>query len=245
MLIKSKIHKGIKFKNIEQLIIIYRKEDCSINPVQRLVLASLKKLEKFYGIKPPFFKLEFIYSRDEFNRRVGWKTPEWFVGINLKNKIFLFSPLIIEKYSSHRKSSLRKIINHEICHLFNKTINKNILNWVDEGTALLLSEQEKPKNFKESDWRFFINNFATKNINYRSFCEHGGYKISYWAARMIAEKFNRKRLLDLIKINSKRKNIRKKMERIFGMPLQKFLRALFLQKKPLSTFEKGGSGGDC
>jgi len=204
MLPTGKITKYINIGKTRTGKLVFKKHDLSIDWVQKSVLSSIKKLEKFYKIKSPLINLELVYSREEFNKIVGRETPEWMVAIALENKIYLFSTSIVEKFSSHKKSSLKKIITHEICHLFNNKLNKNILAWVDEGTALFLSNQEKPEDLKKTEWNFFIKNFLTKNIDYQSFCTHNGYKISYWAVRIIVETFNRDMLLNLIKINLKK-----------------------------------------
>lgn len=222
----NKISKNIKVRKIKVGKIIFKPNDHSVNWIERLVSSNLEKLNKFYKIKNPRINLELIYSRKEFNDKIGRQTPKWMVGVALKNKIYLFSPLVIEKISSHKKSELDKIITHELCHIFNNKINKEILSWVDEGTALFLANQKKIKDFKKLDWCFFINNFLTKNIGFQFFVKHNGYKISYLAVKTIIEKRGINKLLDLIKINAKKNTCESKLEKVLGFPIEDFSKML-------------------
>lgn len=220
----NKVNKDIKINQKQVGKIVLRYDDQSISWVKRLVLSNLRKLNKFYKTDYPEINLELVYSRKEFDDKIGRHTPDWMVGVSLKNKIYLFSPLSIEKFSTHKKSKLNKIIAHELCHIFNNKINKEILNWVDEGTALFLADQKKAKDFKKSDWYFFIDNFLNENINLRSFAKHEGYKISYWLVRTIIENLGVNTLYRLIKINPKKGNVRSELEKVLRIPAEDFLK---------------------
>lgn len=222
----NKISKDIKIEKNRIGKIFFKSGDQSVNLIEKLVLSSFRKLNKFYKIDNIGINLRLLYSREEFDKKMGRKTPEWMVGVILKNTIYLFSPSVIEKFSTHKKSRLNKIIAHELCHIFNDKINKEILNWIDEGTALFLAGQEKAKDFKKTDWQFFIDNFLDRNISLQSFAEHEGYKISYWTIRTIAEKFGINKLLDLIKINPKEDNVEGKLEEMLGVPVDNLIKIL-------------------
>jgi len=222
----NKISKNIRIGKVLFGKIIFRPGDHSINWIRRVVLSNFEKLNKFYKVNNLKVNFELIYSRKEFDDKIGRKTQKWMVGVALKNKIYLFSPLVIEKISPHKKSKLDKIIAHELCHILNIKINKEVLNWVDEGTALFLSHQKKAKDFKKSDWCFFIENFLDRNINLRSFAKHEGYKISYWLVRIIVEKFGINKLLELIKINPKKYSIKNEIEKVLAISFENFLEIL-------------------
>jgi len=221
---KNKISKDIKIGKDEIGKIIFRPDDHSVNWIENLVLSNFKKLKKFYKINVSKINLELIYSRKEFNDKINRQTPRWMVGITFKNKIYLLSPFIIEKVSTHKKSELNKIITHELCHIFNNKINKNSLIWVDEGIALFLAKQKKKKDFKKAEWQFFINNFLIKNIDFWSFVKYNGYKISYWTIKTSTNKIGAKNLLDLIKINAKKNNCKNKLEKVLGVSIEDFLK---------------------
>lgn len=72
----------------------------------------------------------------------------------IKNQIYILSPLVIEKYSCHKKSKIKKILTHEISHIFNGKLNKNILLWIDEGTAQFIARQEKKMTFHSKNGIF-------------------------------------------------------------------------------------------
>ncbi len=212
---RKKLKKQIKIDTTSAQI-IYTADDRSIKWTEKILLNSLKELKAFYQINIPTIELELIYSRKEFNDKIGRMTPDWMVGVAWQNTIYLFSPSVIEKESSHNKASLNKILMHELCHIFNNKINKKILTWVDEGTTIFLARQKKSKDFKKSEWDCFIDNFLTKNVDLTTFAEHNGYKMSYWLIKMLARKLGKERLLDLIKIAGGGKRCEQKIERITG-----------------------------
>lgn len=222
----NKISKDIKVKKIKVGRIIFRPNDHSVNWIEGLVLSNFKKLNKFYKIKKPKINLELIYSRKEFNAKIGRQTPKWLVGVTLKNKIYLFSPSVIEKVSSHKKSGVKKILAHEICHIFNNKLNKNPLMWIDEGMALFLAGQKKENDFIKKELDFFRTNFFDKNIKLKLFAKHNGYKISYWGIKTIVEKRSINKLLDLIKINTKKNNCESKLEKVLGISIEDFSKML-------------------
>jgi hypothetical protein len=191
--------------------IISRKEDKSAKLAEKYADQAIKKLESFYNISVPKINIELIYSRKDFNAKLGCETPDWLVGCAAKGGICIFSPSVIEKESNHKKQEIKKLLTHEICHIFNGKINKDSLRWINEGIALFLAKQEKNKEISEKESDFFFNNFFDKNIELEIFAKNNGYKISYWAVRTIAKKFGNKKLLELIKINPAKKNFNSKI----------------------------------
>lgn len=193
-----KISKELKFNKTKIGKIYFLPDDHSTENINKQTSRSIKKLKDFYNINVSNINIELIYSRKELNKKIERRTPNWLIGLACKNKIYLFSPLAVEKHSSHKKSDLNKIITHELCHIFNAKVNNNIPLWLDEGLALYLSNQKKNKDFKKSDWRFFVDNL-NKKTSFDSFVKHDGYKISYRLVKKLADKYNRKELLRIIK----------------------------------------------
>jgi len=181
--------------------IMFSSDDFCVGVIKNQIIKSIDKLENIYKIKTPKFKIQLIYSRKEFNRKLGkTETPNWLVA-NTKNggnNIFIFSPQVIEKYSSHKKIDFQKIISHELCHIFNNRINENAPILIDEGIALYLSQQKKSKDFKKNDWNFFINNIH-KDISFDSFVKHNGYRVSYWMISGAVNSSNYNNLTSLLK----------------------------------------------
>lgn len=223
MPVNQKIQKKWTDGNI---FIINDENDTSIKIIEKCLNSIIKKLENFYRINHPKIVIELFYSREEFNKKAGYKTPEWFIGFTVNNNICLLSPLVIEKVSlSHKKSEFLKILTHEICHIFNSEINKNILMWVDEGISLYLAGQKKKPGFEKKDLDFFLHNIFDKNIKINLFAEHNGYRISYWAVRTAVKILGKKKLLDLACID-RRKNYRQKIEEKLNMTAEKFLKKM-------------------
>ncbi len=137
------LNNGKNKERTNDVHIVYKKDDSNIKLVKKYIKKTIQNLENFYKFKNPEIFIELFYSREEFDEKIGYKTPEWLAGFTAKNNIYLFSPLVIEKISNHKKSEFKKILTHEICHIFNDKINKNSLMWIDEGVALLLAGQKK------------------------------------------------------------------------------------------------------
>ncbi len=178
--------------------IIFDSNDFCISKIKKQINRSISELNKFYKIKIPKINIELIYSKTKFDEIIKRKSPNWLVGITIKNKIYIFSPLCMEKYTSHNKKDFNKNLNHEICHLFNMAINKKLPTWIDEGSALYLSKQKKNHSFNKSDWLFFINKLNSR-MTIKTFTDHNGYKIAYHMTDKIVKKRGLKYLLKLIK----------------------------------------------
>lgn len=206
--------------------IIYRKKDTKINNIIKVIEANYPQLREFFGFTIPQFKIILLYSRSEMNKLFGNKTPVWLCGfVKKRNIIYMLSPLVSKKVSIHSEKDIHKVIIHEIVHLFIKRINKNPLTWVNEGIASFLAKQDKSRDFKKSDWQFFVSEVFTKNIDYRVFAQYKGYNISYWLTKTISKKFDNNKLRDLIKFNPKKDN-KKKLEKILGISIGDFLKTL-------------------
>ncbi len=217
----SKIKKIINGKNI---CLIFKETDKSAIKLEKYIITILKQLFKLYKIKNPKINIELVYSRKEFDDKLNCKTPRWLVAAAFKNNIYLFSPAVIENLSDHKKMEVKKLLTHELCHIFNSKINKTNLMWVDEGAALFLANQHKSGNFTKKELNLFSNNFFTENMNLRLFAENNGYKISYRVIKKIVGKYNKKKILELLRINPEKKRCKEKLEKIIGNPIEKFLK---------------------
>lgn len=189
---------------------LYQPDDYSAKLVKNTILNSFKRLKKLYKVSPKNIHpmcFELIYSRKELNSKIGKKTANWLVGFSHKNKIYLFSPIAIEKFSFHKKSHINKLITHELCHLFNYAANPLLPIWLNEGIALVIANQKKDFLIPKSDWLFFNNNLSNKNFNFRKFSEHSGYKISYKLATNLLDKLGQDSLLQLVKTAPKKNKL--------------------------------------
>ena len=220
----KKINKKIKLNNKTIAILIYKKNDKEINKIIKIIQDKYHELESFFNLNIPTVNIELIYSREEINDKYGHKTPNWMIGfVNKKNKnyIYIASPSICEKISAHKKNVIYKVIIHELSHIFINKINKNTLDWLNEGLALYLASQIKKTYIKKENWNFLIKNkFFTNTINLSTFAEHQGYEISSFLVNFLIKKYGKNKAIELIKINKKSKLIKKKFYKIFGIELE-------------------------
>lgn len=120
-------------------------------------------IEKSYRINQEFFsgkivpvKVHFVYTREEMDRQMGKKTPNWVVGIfdSQKGEVFIFSPSVYEKESSHKVSSFSSTVTHEIAHIFAaKLYGLRYPKWLNEGLAQYVEQNW----LREIDKGHFLN----------------------------------------------------------------------------------------
>lgn len=216
----TKIKKAIYNKNIH---LFFNKGDRSIFQIKNNIIGTVRKLVIFYNIKNPKINIELIYSRKELDDKFGHKTPKWLVAVTRNNRVYLFSPSVIEKVSFHKKKEVRKILVHELCHIFNGKINKNGLMWIDEGTALFLAKQKRDKTFTKKDIAYFSNNYFDRNIKLIHFAENNGYEISYWSIKNAVKINGINIIARLLKINPKKEKSKEELKEIFNDSIENFL----------------------
>jgi len=198
-----KIQQKVKINQNSELLVLFENNDSSVKKLIKSIPEKINKLENFYKINLPKTTIEFVYSREDFDQKIGSETPEWMVGFTRGNKIYLFSPQVIEKESTHKKAEVEKILIHEICHIFNHKINKRTLRFFDEGVALYLADQEKPKP-KKFDYKKIKQKFFKWDISSKQFAENDGYQLSYWFVRKVVEKYSKNKILNLLKTDPRK-----------------------------------------
>lgn len=202
-----KVQKPLKISGKTIGKILYQDGDPSVKLIKKTIQSSFKRLKETYKIAPKnisFLCFELVYSREELNKKIYKRTPDWLVGLFHKNKIYLFSPTVIEKFSPHKKTYINRLITHELCHLFNYAVNPSLPLWLNEGIALILADQKKDSHISKSDWLFFKKNLTNKKINSKDFSGHSGYRISYTLTNHLLDKLGRDSLSQLVKITPKK-----------------------------------------
>jgi hypothetical protein len=138
-------------------------KDSSLNSVVKDFRYGYIRASSFFKKKIPKVKLTLVYSREEMNNLVRNKTSSWFVGYaDSSSKIFMFSPSVFDRESDHSKKDFRKVLCHEICHLFIRQIHNSYEPvWLEEGLAYCVAGQESElKNsnpiFNNPEVIFFI-----------------------------------------------------------------------------------------
>ncbi len=105
-----------------------------------------KLLEMFELNNAPKYNIYLIQTRAEFDKLAEQKTENWMTGFTKDNTIFIIDPNKFEQLSCHPKSSFMSTLKHEISHIFYRQVIKSGLpNWLDEGFAVLNSEQNFPR----------------------------------------------------------------------------------------------------
>ena len=174
--------------------------------------SSVKELGEFYGInwvenKP---KIIIINDRKTIDKLRGRKTEDWVKGwADFGNGVYLLDPLKYKTESSHTysKDSFRALIKHELGHLFFGIVVKNrkVPIWLNEGTTIYLSGQNKLKK-EVTEFKTFLSFYIKGGA--------GVYTESGFFVEMLVEKFGKKKFLSFLKSLQKIKN-RKEFDSLF------------------------------
>ena len=110
---------------------------------------TLKEYNDFFGIiLQRKFKMYIIFTREEMDIAAEKKTEDWLGGYSFgqKGQIFIFDPEYYNKETGRTIYNLKKLLKHEIAHLYFGEITKtNKPKWLNEG----LAEHLAKKNLKE------------------------------------------------------------------------------------------------
>jgi len=154
----------------------------------------------FDNVKKINFSIELIYSRAEFDEKVGFKTENWFIANSFKKKFIIFSPDRIEDQTSHKKNEFVPIISHETSHILLNKINMDFCAWLSEGIAQNIAKQERKGEIKYENQKYFLKDSLFKNSDCQKFISRQGYNISYKLVRFLIENYSKKQVMDLLKI---------------------------------------------
>ncbi|MFA5173301.1 MAG: hypothetical protein WC435_02810 [Candidatus Paceibacterota bacterium] len=194
-------------------------------------IKGYKKLHSFFGVNPKkIIHLHFLYSLKEMSSYWGEAPPKSLSGMVDNNNqfiLYIYSPSVIEKFSSEKKSSIVPVIIHETAHTFVSAINLRCFYWINEGICQLLEAPRAHDNIiKKENWQWFLKNKALSNpkLEWLGQIKHEGYKIAYNLTKYILKKYKKEAIIDLIKIRRESsENIEEKMEKIFKSDLKTFL----------------------
>jgi len=183
----------------------------------------------FDEVKNINFEVELIYSRDEFDKKMGRKTESWLIGNSFGKRFVIFSPEKIEEHTSHKKQEFIPLITHETVHVLHEKISSNYSYWLSEGIAQNVAGQEKKKGIECKNIKHFLHYSLFKNSNYRNFIAHQGYEISNRLVKFLMSEYSKKQVMSLLKI---------KYDSVVTVE-EKFCKILATNKKTLaSQFEE-------
>jgi len=202
------------------------KLDTENKKIFKLATESFEKIKTFFhDQKEPDITVHVLLSRKDFDKALGRKTPEWMVGVTKNQDIYIMSPEAFEKESSHPRSYFGKVLMHEITHSFVLKINKNNMQWLDEGLALNLADQKKEKPDQKTINFFIKDKNLYKNLDLDTFSTQGGYRISYFLVKYILSRFPKEIIIKLLKIDSSKNKpwkIEEEIEKIIGEFIKKW-----------------------
>ncbi|MCL5435417.1 MAG: hypothetical protein M1405_03445 [Patescibacteria group bacterium] len=124
--------------------VAFLSKDSSLNRVIKDFRCGYTRASSFFKKEISKVKLTLVYSREEMDSLIGYKTASWFVGYaGFSNEIFILSPSVFDKESNHSKRDFRKVLCHEICHLFIRQIHHSYEPvWLEEGLAYWVAGQK-------------------------------------------------------------------------------------------------------
>ncbi|MEX0918754.1 MAG: hypothetical protein WDZ85_02185 [Candidatus Paceibacterota bacterium] len=166
-----------------------------------MIKIGVQKAFKFFNqVEKVNFRIDLVSSRSEFDKKIGFKTEDWFIGNSFGNKFMIFSPETIEKETSHKKNEFIPLIAHETAHILHKKINPNFSHWMSEGIAQNIAEQKTKKDIKPENIKHFLEHNLFQNSDYREFISHQGYEISNKLTKFFIDHYSKKQVMDLLKI---------------------------------------------
>lgn len=187
-----------------KITFIFQETDSYKDFVLKEIDRSFEKVKKFFNPSSFPIKVCLVYSREEFDKFIGKKTASWMVGHTNcpKNEIYLLSPLVFEKESTHRKEDFPKVLTHELTHLFTYQLYPFYEpRWLLEGLAYFVANQSK-SDFRQRV-KLLINNdyFLSKIDTTRNWQEnlyHGAYQLSFLWTSFLIKKFGKEKILKLL-----------------------------------------------
>jgi hypothetical protein len=142
--------------------------------------------------------------------------------------IYIFSPLVFEQLTTHKKEEIIPTIIHETAHTFVSEVNRKCFSWMNEGVCCYLETGRSGyKKVDLKNWKWFKDNgvLINPNIKWSEVAEHGGYDISRNLAMFIIERYGKSKMIQLLKIRreGEKGEIRGKIEKILGENIDIFL----------------------
>lgn len=154
----------------------------------------------FDKIKIIKFSIELIYSRKEFDEKIGYKTESWVTAHSFGSNFIIFSPLGMEKYTTHNRNEFVQIITHETSHIMLKKLNTDFCAWMNEGIAQNIANQKQKAKINSRNTNYFLKESLFKNSNYGRFISRQGYEISYRLVKFLMTKYSKEIIIRLLQV---------------------------------------------
>jgi hypothetical protein len=215
----------LKIEKDKMISVFVDKKSKNLKNIEMIKEGVKKSFGYFDNIKKINFSVELIYSRDEFDQKIGYKTKNWVIGSALGDRFIIFSPEKIEEETNHKKNEFIPLITHEATHIFHKKINpKNFGFWLSEGIAQNIAGQEQKIDIEKKNITYFLRYCLFKNPGYYKFVSHQGYEISQRLVKFLMENYSKEQMIKLLKIKYNSKNsIKKDFGKILKIKEKDFL----------------------
>lgn len=200
----------------------------NVKPLVKGIKKSVQKAINFFEHKKPLeFKIELIYSREEFNKKIDSKTEDWVTAHSFKNSFIVFHPNCFRRYTCHDKNEFYQIITHETAHILLKHINPKFCTWLNEGIAQFIAGQKQKARIKPESKKYFIRNCLFKNSNYDKFIKNEGYQIAYKIVDYFIHKYGKRKIIELLNIKyGFDKSTEKEFCRLFDLSEDEIIRII-------------------
>lgn len=209
----------------------YKKGDNSVSEIIERYDKEYLKIIDFFGFNPnKIIEVRFLYRRSDMDKLWGEKSPRWLCGMvspKCFNKVYIFSPLVFEKLTTHKIEEILPTLIHETCHVFISEICNRNFAWINEGVCQFLENSQRLYyDIKEDDWLWFKSNrvLTNKDICWSEVSERGGYKISFNLAKYIINNLGKKKVIELLKVrrSGQSRVIEESIEKILGESIDTF-----------------------
>lgn len=195
-----KKEKKVKIKKTIAVEILFD-ESHSVAHIIDDIKKSISHAVDFFDYKKfVTFRIELIYSRKEFDEKIGHKTENWVTAYSFKDHFIIFHPDCFQKFTSHNNSEFSQIITHETSHIIIKQMNIEFSNWLSEGIAQYIAGQKHSTKILPQSLNYFTNNCLFKNSDYYKFIGNQGYEISYIIVNYLIKKYGKQTILKLLSI---------------------------------------------
>jgi len=157
-------------------------------------------LNYFNNIERISFGVELIYSREEFDKIVGYETERWVTAHSFGNRFIIFEPSEIEKHTSHSRNEFVPIVSHETSHILLRKLNADFCTWMNEGIAQNIADQRRGEKIDPTNISYFLDECLFKNSNYKKFISRQGYEISYKLIRFLMNEYSKETIIKLFEV---------------------------------------------
>lgn len=197
--------------------VYYSPKEKRIEKIVHDLSDGYQRIFQFFGFSIPSFKLVLLYARKEMDELRQEETPSWLVGQANKDTICLFSPSVFEKESPHKRREFKKVLFHEMTHLFIRQIHSSCEpRWLEEGLAYFVAGQRGKEQF---DSCFFLNQelpfLVDVEKRWQKALPHGAYTISFLLVEFLIKRFGKEKIIKFLS-SLQGKYSRKKLCQNFG-----------------------------